>query len=437
MWPLVLTCRAPVGPCWGEHRLDWGSAPSRLGSLDHVMRIRRVHVENFMSLRSADIELEPLTVFVGPNGSGKSGIFRALVTVSRLLHGAPLRSERGEFALEQGVTFDDLVWRGNSGLPIGFRIWFEGDPDDDPSYEVTLVKRAEGWGVARERFRLDDRVVEVDDGHPFEYPTESQGLKLLRTPLRASLRTLVNFSANDSVSRPYLEPILGIAERLGQSWRYRPSASDIAAFVAPPSGQKERSQQDRNFVRENGRGLALELQSLQGADRPTFSSIEADLASTFPHIRSLGFKADWQGVRITYSTTRSEDPVPAPLESDGVLLATFLLWRLHTGGQSIRVCLEEPESGLHPDLIEARFALLKRFADPTRGAHAVQILVSTQSKEFVRSVKSHPAEFTRILRSVEFDPEVGTTAGGFAHYPDTARFADRYLDNTVVRGTDA
>ncbi len=395
------------------------------------MQIRRIRVENFISIRSADIDLEPVTIFVGLNGAGKSAIFRALTTVSRLLHGAPLRSERGEFALEQGVTFDDLVWRGNSGLPICFRIWFEGDPDDDPSYEVTLAKRAEGWGVARERFRLDDRVVEIDDGHPFEYPTESQGDKLLRTPLRASLRTLVNFSANDSVARPYLEPILGVAERLGQSWRYRPSASDIAAFVAPPSGQKE-----RNFVRENGRGLALELQSLQGADRATFTAIEADLAGVFPHIRSLGFKADWQGVRLTYSTTRSEDPVPAPLESDGVLLATFLLWRLHTGGQNLRVCLEEPESGLHPDLIEARFALLKRFADTARDAQAVQILVSTQSKEFVRTVKSHPAEFTRMLRSVEFDSGSGTTARGFAHYPDTARFAARYLDDTVIRGTD-
>jgi len=49
--------------------------------------IHKIEVENFMSLKNASVELEPLTVFIGPNGSGKSAIFKALVLLSKLLNG--------------------------------------------------------------------------------------------------------------------------------------------------------------------------------------------------------------------------------------------------------------------------------------------------------------------------------------------------------------
>src|SRR5439155_20138705 len=60
--------------------------------------------------------------------------FKSLVTLSRLISGAPLRGTHGEFTLERGVTFDDLVWNGNSRLPIKFRLWLTEDEDDAPGY---------------------------------------------------------------------------------------------------------------------------------------------------------------------------------------------------------------------------------------------------------------------------------------------------------------
>src|SRR2546422_7388828 len=114
--------------------------------------LRKVEFENFMSLKTVSIDFEPLTVFIGPNASGKSAIFKALVTFSKLMNRAPVRGPHGEFALEYGVTLDDIVWGGNSGLPIRFRAWFEDD-DAEPSYSLELRKRAEGWSVLRERLR--------------------------------------------------------------------------------------------------------------------------------------------------------------------------------------------------------------------------------------------------------------------------------------------
>jgi AAA15 family ATPase/GTPase len=82
--------------------------------------IYKLEVENFMSLKHVSLELEPLTVFIGPNGSGKSAIFKALVLLSKLLNGTPVRGTKGELVLESGITLDDLVWNGDSGCQSGF-----------------------------------------------------------------------------------------------------------------------------------------------------------------------------------------------------------------------------------------------------------------------------------------------------------------------------
>jgi len=386
-----------------------------------------------MSLRDVSVDLDPLTIFVGPNGSGKSAVFKGLVTFARLLNGAPVRSAKGEFALEPGVTFDDLVWSGNSGLPIRFKAWFEAD--DDPSYVVELRKGSEGWSIVHERLRTDDGFIEVDVNTPFEHGTERRGTIRHQPPLRASLTYLVHPFANDSEAAPRIHPILAFAERFGKAWKYRPSASDIASFVSFPTTPGATL-----YVRENGWGLAAQLQALQGSKRDVFSSIERAVCTLFSHVRSIGFNTDWQGVRLSFLTNRSQDMIPAPQESDGVLLATFLFWRLFTSEPSLKVCLEEPENGLHPFLLADRFRMLKEFAYGESGLPRCQLLISTHSPEFLRAIRAHPMDLWKEIRLVEHNEVTGTSVKRLSRFHEAHRLIDRYLDDIherwapVVRG---
>lgn len=392
--------------------------------------IRRIEFENFMSLRNARVDLRPLTVFVGPNGSGKSAVFKGLTTLSRLLNGAPLRGERGDFQLEATVTFDDLVWRGNSGLTVKFRVWFDDD-GEEPSYALELGKRVGGWSVIREKMRTSVGWVEVNEGHPFEFPTERQGIKVFKPPLRATLRYLVNPFVNDAAARPAIEPVLGFSSRFGLSFRYRPSASDIASFVTYPVEKKERK--PGRSVAENGWGVAAELQSLQGSNRELFAAVEKAVCDLFPHVKAIGFQNDVQGVRLSFRTDRSEDLVPAPQESDGVLLATFLFWRLYTATPDIKLCLEEPENGLHPLLLADRFGFLKKVANGQAGRPAVQVLIATHSPEFLRVVKAHPQALWNDLRLVSFAPQNGTAIVAPRTFHDVTGLLDQYLDETHAK----
>lgn len=380
--------------------------------------IHKLEVENFMSLKDVTVTFEPLTIFIGSNGSGKSAIFKALVLISKLLNGTPVRGTKGELFLESGITLDDLVWNGDSGLPIRFRIWFSGT-EGDPDYSLELRKRAEGWSVTRERIRSGEGWIEVDESTPFEYTTE-RGDRVLTPPLRATLRYLVNLSATDAKARPQIEPILQLSERFGQAWRYRPSAIDIASFVGRPT---ERGRPI--YVAENGWGLAAKLQDLHNspADRTIFESIESKLRQLFPHIHNIGFENDYLGVRLSYRTDRSYDPVRAPQESDGVLLSTFLLWRLHSVGTDLVICLEEPENGLHPVLLAERFSLLRKFASPER-----QVLVSTQSPEFLRALKAYPLVLYKQVRLVEFKGGEGTSVQSLRDFRDATKLLEKHLE---------
>ena len=179
---------------------------------------------------------------------------------------------------------------------------------------------------------------------------------------------------------------------------------------------------------ENGRGLALVMQRLQGQDRRLFEAIEGRLHEIFPHIRFINFQSDRFGVRLAFTTDRSEELVPGPQESDGVLLTTFLLWRLHTAGSSLKVCIEEPENGTHPYLLAERYKLLKRSASGEAGRSPVQLLVATHSPDFLTALDD-PDEILDAVRLVEFNSETGTAIHGLRDIGDMEVLLNVFKNN--------
>ena len=93
----------------------------------------------------------------------------------------------------------------------------------------------------------------------------------------------------------------------------------------------------------------------------------------------------------------------------------------------MKVCLEEPENGLHPFLLAERFQALKNFANGNEGLPGVQLLVATHSPEFLRAVKAHPQALWNEIRLVEFTPGAGTSVRDLEHYREAANLIEEYL----------
>ena len=209
------------------------------------------------------------------------------------------------------------------GSPHWIPVWLAENDGDEPDYSLELSKGAAGWSVSHERYRTDNGWIEQSETTLFEFPTENRGT--VRTNLRGTLRSQVSRYRNDSAAQQAIAPIFSLSDQLGSTWHYRPSVDDIARIVHLHRSVLPTREERSLTVGASGSGLAYELQRLQGEDRETFTKIEEHLQGLFPHIRTIGFKSDFQGVRLTYMTKRSEGPIPAPLEADGVLLSTFLL----------------------------------------------------------------------------------------------------------------
>jgi predicted ATPase len=375
---------------------------------------RKFRVRNFMCLKDVTVDLGRLTILIGPNSAGKSAFFKALSTFSRLLWYPVRGGYKGDFNVEPGVTLDDAVWNGDTSLPITFEIWFEGTEGEEPDYTLELHRGYPGWSVTREKFWFQGEWLDTGT-QEFRFET-SRGSKSWPGPYKATLAYLSKFSRNDSVAGPYLKPIEEMRLRLGQSRRYRPSANDIASFFTTKSKPRTGAVTAKELeVDETGRGLAVALQNVWKADRPTFALILEKLQSLHSHILSIDFLTDWRGTGFVYKTSRTRWNIPASLESDGVLLSTFLLWRLYTARQNLKLCLEEPETGVHLSSLRERYQLLKQFAVGNEGLPKVQILIATHSRDFLNAIESRD-DIMDEIRVTEFSPETGTAIHNLNHY---------------------
>lgn len=359
--------------------------------------LRRLRVQNFLCLRDVTIDLAPLLIFVGPNASGKSAILRALQVFS-MLPRAPVRGRAGSFHL-RGVTLDRLVWRADDKLPIVFQAWFDTD-EEEPGYVLEISKVASGWSVTKECLRLGN--VRFDSGvEPFSFDTQLRGTITFKPPYPATLGYLTALYKTDPEAARAIQPFQANSQRIGSTWRYVPSASEIAASVFPgPDGAVP-------YVRETGRGLPWKLRDFAaGPRKDLFARMVKQLGEWFSHIKGVNTPPEGLGVGLSFTTNRSDQEVPAQVESDGVLYALLLLYLTFSMTPQDSLALEDPEQGTHPYLLGERYGWVKDVVEGKAGPHPIRTLLATHSIDFLNKIS--PEEAVEILRIVEFGPESGT-----------------------------
>jgi|AP95_1055475.scaffolds.fasta_scaffold47108_2 predicted ATPase len=114
-------------------------------------RITKVWAKNFRSIKSLELELEPLTVLVGPNASGKSNIVDVLRFVSDTVRSdldSALNARRGDHAARRSYPR-----QRSTDITVGLVVTLE-----DSSVEYEFVARLYRDGrhrVMRETTRIN------------------------------------------------------------------------------------------------------------------------------------------------------------------------------------------------------------------------------------------------------------------------------------------
>lgn len=323
------------------------------------------------------LELQPLNVLIGPNGSGKSNLVEA-VGLLRSAPGkltAPLRAPGGG-------SVKEWIWKGaRNGRALVEAVI------DVPEGAHALRHRIEFTEIAS-RFELVDEFIENErpspghkdafffyrfqNGHP-ALSVKGAGRRELRREDVAPDESILS-QRKDPDQYPELAHLSGVYGRirLYREWSF----GRTSVFRSPQSADLPSDRLEEDFS-----NLGLFLNHLRGIPKAKNKIIE--------HMRDLYEGLDDFDVRIKGGTvevflTEGNFIVPASRLSDGTLRYLCLLAILCDPEPPALVCIEEPELGLHPDILPKIADLLVAASERT------QLIVTTHSDILVDAMTERP-----------------------------------------------
>ncbi len=355
--------------------------------MDGKRLIERIRLTNLLSYGPAgeEIELQPLNVLIGPNASGKSNLIEAL----GLLKALPGRLAA---AVLQGGGVAEWLWKGGAegaGAAVETVVTY---PESDTSLRHRLSFTAD---FARLQL-LDEEVTPVSKKWDrekvyYHYETgaglaqvnsvdqkrkDGRRTNFLRDPKEFSTTESVLSQLRDPVIYPeltYLARVLGQI-RLFRGWHFNDRN--------PPRAPAATDQPD-DFLLDDASNLALILNDLQ--NRPAVKKTVLDgLRKFYDRAEDITTKVQGGTVQIFLHERGLRRPIPAVRLSDGMLRYLCLLTILCHPEPPPLVCIEEPELGLHPDILPTVAELL------VEASRRTQLFVTTHSTTLVSALDEVP-----------------------------------------------
>lgn len=364
-------------------------------------------VENYRSIRDVWLKLQPVNVVIGPNGSGKSNLYRAIYLVSCAARGqfasalaeeggiqsvlfAGPRKERGkretfklsvrvgkfEYNLECGVC-GDVVKPG----------FFAGDPEIKKE-EVFIVENGERHGLLERRRRSiwarNAAGKQVD--YTVQVPDNESILTGLNDPL--------NF------------PQLSILKEEFLSWRFYHHfrTDEDSPLRLPRVGVMTPALSD------DAHDLAAVLATILEAGRSEV--LLERLEEAFPGA-NLDVRHSNSGLKLSMQFPEFARAFEARELSDGTLQYLCLLAALLPLKPAPLIALNEPETSLHPRLIEPLAQLIVDASSQS------QIWVTTHSRELADAILDKSGYDHLELKKDKGETKlVGVGLGGYVEEDD-------------------
>jgi len=343
--------------------------------------IRTLQLRNILSFgpKGEPIELSSLNVLVGPNGSGKSNLLEAIdllrSTAFDLL--TPIRQSGG---------VSDWLWKGTASTPIAEIDATLYYPDG-----FMPLRHRLSFSMIGQRFELVDEAVENEhsefsgatdvrffyryqSGHPVlsVRTLDTNGATNGDTRFNRQLRR-EDLPLDQSVLSQRKDPdqypeITYLGNQYSKIKLYR--EWNLGRHTPPRLPQKVDLPND--FLLEDASNLGLILNDLahRGEVRSTLVNWLKQFYEPFED-----FSTHLQGstVQVFFREASLREPISATRLSDGTLRFLCLASILCHPLPPPLICIEEPEIGLHPDILPIVAEML------VTASHRTQLIVTTHS----------------------------------------------------------
>jgi predicted ATPase len=345
------------------------------------MFIKRLKVSGLLSFgpTGIDLPMENLNVLIGPNGSGKSNFLEVLA----LLKAAP--RDLSEPVKKMG-GINEWLWKGDEITKEAVIQTTLELPE-----AVLPLRHSMSFGEHGERFEVIDE--RIENKSPDSDSTECQALYRFdggdafvnegpsppRTLDRSGLRP--EESILSQLRDPERYPALGWLQnqyeqiRLFRDWAFGPGAQLRRAQSVQGSG---------DFLREDGENLSMALMNI----RPKVKDDIVDaLKKLYDGIKTIHMTVEAGNILLSIEKEGGRH-ISASRLSDGTLRYLCLLAILLHPEPPPLVAIEEPELGLHPDVIPEVADLLVQASERT------QLVVTTHSRMLIDALSD---DSTRVV----------------------------------------
>ncbi len=347
------------------------------------MAITRIEIEGFKSFRKLDFELKPLNVLIGPNGCGKTNFidfFKFLREAANDdMNEAYLRRGGGSAFVFKGKHEPSATLLGeDESLKAGLNfhpLWAGNLPDIKGMYSLSLWPFPASLLPNQEKF-------EGISGDKITLSVQTE-LGLMLNPEARSLE----ISAKSVVRVPPLplqkerEVFSWIGETIRNWASYDPIDTGPGSAVRNPDLARSGIN-----LRADGSNLTSVLHNMQSLSEgeEAYQRIEEVLQQVFPGFKRLSFPAEGGEGRLLLSWKEApfeKDGFSITFLSDGTIRFLCLLAIFLCPAPPPLILIEEPELGLHPDMLLYLAALAQEASDRT------QIIMTTHSPELVSALE--------------------------------------------------
>ena len=343
------------------------------------MTIRSLRLSGLLSFApdSAPFDLRGLNVLIGPNGSGKSNLIEAI----ELLASTPRDLAA---AIRDGGGPGDWLWKGTAQGPAVIDAVLDGGPTGRPlRYRIELAAVLSRLQVIDEAIENVEPVPARQGGSdvPFYYRFQRghpviNGTDRTRHLLRGDLRPDQSILAQRKDPDLYPE-VTWVGNTLGSFQTFREWS--FGRYVALRQPQRADLPGDRLLPDNSNLALVLnEIEHNDGAVR-----LNELMRRFFPRFERLSTRVLGGTVQFYLHESGFSAPIPATHLSDGTLRFIALIAALLSTNPPPLLCIEEPELGLHPDVLTLLGELLVEASANT------QLIVTTHSDALVSALTNH------------------------------------------------
>ncbi len=364
--------------------------------------LRTIRLRDFLSFGPATetFPLGNLNVIIGANGSGKSNLIEAL----SIIQAAPLDLPK---PIREGGGIMEWLWKGPGA---------KGIAEIELTAEYPLGKKPLRYRLSftqsGQRFDLDDESIEdeskidpkqddvnfyyryrhgrpaLNTGSRIEGETHQGNVDYPGTLKKASVSSEQSILAQKKGSEIYPE-ITWLGEQFAAMKIYREWSFD--RNTSPRKPQQVDLPED--FLLEDASNLALVLNDI--LHRGLRKTIIDKLNLFYDGIEDITTKVHGGTIQVYVHEKGMAHPIPATRLSDGTLRYLCLICVLCHPEPPALICIEEPELGIHTDILSKIGEML------IEASHKTQLIVTTHSDALVSSLSEFPDAIVVCEREID------------------------------------